>query len=101
VDYGNGWLFAGRRGDILDEGWLKSMNELGWRRRIGTVVSNSLRPGLTWRGIAATKAADLRLEFIALGPTACCEVTGESGNLAGVLMRALLTDIEGLRGIAT
>ena len=60
------------------------------------------------RALAATKVAALRLEFIALGPTACYEVlcirhiwTGESGNLAGVLMRALLTDIKGLRGIAT
>jgi len=24
-----------RRGDILDEGWLKSMKELEWRRKIG------------------------------------------------------------------
>ena len=62
----------------------------------------------TWGGIGATKAAALRLEFIALGPTACYEVvcirgiwTGESGNLAGVLMRALLTDIKGLKGVAT
>jgi len=38
VDYGNGWLLTGRRGDILDEGWLKSMNKLEWRRIIGDTV---------------------------------------------------------------
>ena len=30
-----GGLFGGRGGDILDEGWLESMNELQWRRKIG------------------------------------------------------------------
>jgi len=28
-------LLTGRRGDIVDEGCLKSMNELEWRRKIG------------------------------------------------------------------
>jgi len=32
-------LFKGRRGDIVDEGWLKSMNELEWRRKIGDSAS--------------------------------------------------------------
>ena len=42
VDYGNpraADLFAGRRGDILDEGCLESMKELEWGRRIGGCVS--------------------------------------------------------------
>jgi len=29
---GNSGLFGGRRGDILEEGWLKAMKELEWRR---------------------------------------------------------------------
>ena len=38
MDYGDpatAGLFGGRMGDILDEGWLKSMKELEWRRNIG------------------------------------------------------------------
>jgi len=31
---GPGW-FAGRRGDVFGEGWLKSMNGCKWRRKIG------------------------------------------------------------------
>ncbi len=57
---------------------------------------------------AATKGAALRVEFIAVGPTACYEGpcvrgiwSGWIGNSAGVLMRALVTDIKGLRDIAT
>ena len=64
-------------------------------------VKLNLNHGLTWSSIAATEAAGLRVEFIALGPTACYEVlcirdiwTGESGNLAGVSMRALLAAIK-------
>ena len=34
-DYGNACLIRGRRCDIIDEGWLKSMNELEWRRKTG------------------------------------------------------------------
>ena len=37
MDYGNGGVFTGGRGDILDEGCLKSMDELEWRRRIDDV----------------------------------------------------------------
>ncbi len=32
---GTAGLFGGGRGDILDKSWLKSMNELEWRRKIG------------------------------------------------------------------
>jgi len=28
-------LYGGRGGDIMDEGWLKSMKELEWRRKNG------------------------------------------------------------------
>jgi len=36
VNGGNSGLFGGRRVDILDEGCLKSMKELEWRRKMGT-----------------------------------------------------------------
>jgi len=41
-------LLTGRRGDILDNGSLKSMNELEWRRRIGNAV-----PSFVYRVLAA------------------------------------------------
>jgi len=54
VDYGDpptADLFTGRSGDILDEGWLKSMNELEWRRRIGDCVHRcDLAGGFNRRG---------------------------------------------------
>ena len=47
MDYGNSPaadLFGGRRGDIVDEGWLKSMNELVFLTLIDMDLVETLNP---------------------------------------------------------
>jgi hypothetical protein len=52
-------LFAGRRGDILDEDWLESMNELEWKRKI-------LQIGAKYRTLPNCACSALGLKLLAI-----------------------------------
>ena len=75
VDRGNpptADLVTRRRGDIVDEGCLTSMNELEWRRRIGVRGCSSRKYiaslvfNATWRAEISRKVVDIEMKFLVL-----------------------------------